>query len=283
MKRMLCKEIILVLGMCLFFSTLVFAGSNEDAGIRFDLDATTYGNQNDTIMTIPGVGDYIRVDVYAINVHNLDTYEFEILYDTDVFQYVTSSATNPLTFEENILTTEGGTAVGWMVDTSNPGILSIAYTLTGIDTLEAPEGVGLIADIVFQVLSTIGDSLTFGDVYFYDSFGVMDIISDKGIAIISGIVSIDDNGFDTTFEETKLENNPNPVQDTALIEYAVKGMLRTESVKINIYNARGQFVESIEGRNGRAVWNTKKHPNGVYFYKIDNDNFSKISKTVLVH
>jgi len=68
-----------------------------------------------------------------------------------------------------------------------------------------------------------------------------------------------------------------------LIEYAVKGMLRTESVKINIYNARGQFVESIEGRNGRAVWNTKKHPNGVYFYKIDNDNFSKISKTVLVH
>ena len=160
-------------------------GSNENAGIRFDLDATTYGNQNDTIMTTPDVGDYIRVDVYAINVHNLDTYEFEVNYDPTELAYVTATATSPITFEGNILESNGGTALGWMVDTSTPSVLSIAYTLAYADTNEAPEGEGLIADIVFQVLSTTGDSLTFGDVCFYDSFGVMDIITDKGIAIIT--------------------------------------------------------------------------------------------------
>ena len=176
-------------------------GPNENAGIRFDLDATTYGNQNDTTMTIPGVGVYIRLDVYAINVHNLDTYEFEVLFNPNQLDYITATATNPITYEQNILTTNGGTALGWMIDTSTPGVLSIAYTLAGTDTLEAPEGEGLIADIVFQVLSTIGDSLSFGDVYFYDSFGVMDIITDKGIAIIYESGNVDGTVTDSNTGE----------------------------------------------------------------------------------
>jgi len=229
---MLCKEIILVLAMSLFFSSLVFACPNENAGIRFDLDATIYGNQNDTSMTIPGVGNYIRVDVYAINVHNLDTYEFEVSYNQSQLEYITASATNPITYEPNILTTNGGTAIGWMIDNSTPGILSIAYTLACTDTLEAPEGEGLIADIVFQVSSTIGDSLTFGDVFFYDSFGVMDIITDKGIAIIQGSVAVDNNGLDTTFEETKLENYPNPVKSYTIIAYSIRGRKNEDEVEI---------------------------------------------------
>nr|MBC8525884.1 hypothetical protein [Candidatus Cloacimonadota bacterium] len=72
MLRNHTKRIILLLVISLFFSVLIFAGPNENAGIRFDLDATTYGNQNDTTMAAPSVGDYIRLDVYAIDVHNLD-------------------------------------------------------------------------------------------------------------------------------------------------------------------------------------------------------------------
>ena len=184
MKRILCKKIILVLAVSLFFSSVVFAGSNENAGIRFDLDATTYGNQNLTNIPAPNVNDYIRLDVYCTGIHNLDTYGFEVLYNTSNLEYITASATNPITFEPNILTTNGGTALGWMIDTSTPGVLSIAYTLAYADTNEAPEGEGLIADIVFKALTTEQDipTLAFGNVYFYDSFGVMDIITDKGTA-----------------------------------------------------------------------------------------------------
>ena len=264
-------------------------GPNENAGIVFDLDATTYGNQNDTTMTTPGVGDYIRVDVYAINVHNLDTYEFEVLYNQNQLDYITATATNPITYEQNILTTNGGTALGWMIDSSTSGVLSLAYTLAGTDTLEAPEGEGLIADILFQVLSTIGDSLTFGDVYFYDSFGVMDIITDKGIAIIPGSVSVDNIEFDSIFKEIKLENYPNPFNPTTTISFSIP---EEGKVELCVYNIKGQKVKALinEKLNAGAhqvIWhgkdeNGKSVSSGIYFYKMDSGRYTSVMKMILL-
>ena len=159
-------------------------GPNEDAGIVFDLDATTPGNQNLTSVPSQSAGTYIRLDVYCTEVQNLDTYEFEVIYNSSELEYVTATATNPITFEGNILESNGGTALGWMIDTSTPGVLSLAYTLAGTDPLEAPEGEGLIADIVFLSLVDTYGTLSFGDVYFYDTYGVMDLITNKGTASI---------------------------------------------------------------------------------------------------
>jgi len=159
-------------------------GPNEFAGIVFDLDALTPGNQNLTSIPSQPAGTYIPVDVYCTGVSNLDTYEFEVIYDATELTYVSSSATNPTTYEQNILTTLGGTALGWMVDYSTPGVLSIAYTLAGNDPAQAPEGEGLIADIVFQALVNTYGTLSFGDVYYYDSFGVRDLITDTGTATL---------------------------------------------------------------------------------------------------
>ena len=283
------KRLILILGISLFFSSLVFAGPNENAGIRFDLDAATYGNQNDTTMTAPAVGDYIRLDVYAIEVHNLDTYEFEVNFNHNQLDYITATATNPITYEPNILTTNGGEALGWMIDTSTPGILSLAYTLAGTDTLEAPEGEGLIADIVFQVLSTIGDSLTFGDVYFYDSFGVMDIITDKGIAIITGLVPVDNIGFDSIFKEIKLENYPNPFNPETTISFSIP---EDSKVRIDVFNIKGQHIRTVV--NGylepdfyNIIWNGKDEngkyaSSGIYFYKMNTGDYTSIKKMILM-
>jgi len=204
MKTRLTKGIILVLGMSLFFSSLIFAGPNENAGIVFDLDATTYGNQNLTNIPSQPAGTYIRLDVYCTGVQNLDTYEFEVIYDPTELAYVAASAANLITFEPNILTTNGGEAIGWMIDTSTPGVLSLAYTLAGVDTLEAPEGEGLIADIVFQAQVATHGTLSFGDVHFYDSFEVMDIITDKGIAILYEFGNIDGTVTDA--------NNGEPIE-----------------------------------------------------------------------
>ncbi|MBC8527136.1 MAG: T9SS type A sorting domain-containing protein [Candidatus Cloacimonetes bacterium] len=159
-------------------------GPNEFAGIVFDLDRTTYGNQNLTSIPSQPAGTYIPVDVYCTGVQNLDTYEFEVIYDPTELEYVTAVPTNPITHEPNILTTNGGTALGWMIDTSTPGVLSIAYTLAGNDPAQAPEGEGLIADIVFLSLVDTYGTLTFGDVYYYDSYGVVDLITDTGTATL---------------------------------------------------------------------------------------------------
>lgn len=289
-KKIISKGIISILGISLFFSSLIFAGPNENAGIRFDLDAITYGNQNDTTMTTPAVGDYIRMDVYAIGVHNLDTYEFEVIYNPGYLDYITATPTNPITYEPNILESNGGEALGWMIDTSVPGVLSIAYTLAGTDTLEAPEGEGLIADIVFQVLSTIGDSLTFGEVNFYDSFGVMDIITDKGIAIISGSVPADNIGFDSMSKEIKLENYPNPFNPTTMITFFTTE--DTANAELVIYNLKGQKVkllvdEKLQAGCHQVVWdgkdeNSKPVSSGIYFYKIKCGDYTSVRKMILM-
>jgi len=253
-------------------------GPNEDAGIRFDLNATTYGNQNQTSMDPPSIDDYIRVDVYAINVHNLDTYEFEVNYNPNQLEYITTTSTNPITYEENILTSNGGEALGPLIDTSTPGVLSISMTLTGTDTTEAPEGEGLVADIVFQVLTTEQDSLTFGNVYFYDSFGVMDVITYKGTAYLP----VDDIGFDTIFKENRLENYPNPFRAHTTISYAIKGRKKTDEVEIRIYNLRGQLIESIQATNGTACLNTEHYSSGIYFYKVSCEDERITSKMLII-
>ncbi len=226
------KIIILLLGMSLFLSSLIFAGPNVDAGIVFDLDAETYGNQNLTSIPSQPAGTYIRLDVYCTGVQNLDTYEFEVIYDPTELAYIVASASNMVTLEPNILTTNGGTAIGWMIDTSTPGVLSIAYTLAGTDTLEAPEGEGLIADIVLQAMTPSRDLLTFSNVLFYDSFGVMDIITDKGIAIlyefgnIDGTVTDANNGepIESAIVSTGDFSDTTGTDGTYLLEYVPPGI-----------------------------------------------------------
>jgi len=355
-------------------------GPNAGAGIEFDLDATTTGNQHLTAISSQPAGTYIRLDVYATDVQNLDTYGFDIIYDASELQYIASSATNPLTFEGNILTSNGGTAVGWMVDTSTPGVLGIAYTLTGTDTLQAPEGDGLVGDIVFKALVDTYGELSFDNVYYYDTFGVVDNIINTGTAtlpvelsaftatyntttgytainwttasetdiigfniyrstedeyetskkinadIIVGhgttteiskyeFVDIDQlnhgttyyywlesiefdginlvyssinltpeqgsGGFVDDFQENLLSNYPNPCAGSTVIEYSVKGMLRSEIVEIEIYNILGQHINTIEGRYGTATWNTAGQANGIYFYKLNTDKFCEIKKMIV--
>jgi len=288
MKKNVLTFIILML-LSMSFITTAYAGPNENAGVRFDLDATTYGNQNLTTISNPGVGAYLRVDCYAINVHNLDTYEFEIHFNSGKFQYITSSATNPLTYEGNILTKNGGTAVGWMVDTSNPGVLSIAYTLTGTDTLEAPEGDGLIADIVFQLLSEVEDSLSFGNVYFYDTFGEVDIITDKDVAVIQGSVSVETPHSEIESEINLYQNYPNPFKTNTRILY---DFIKSSNFKMIIYNIKGEIVQqfneiTVDDTRGEIIWDGRDSngnivTSGIYFYKLISNSKEIVKKMVVL-
>ena len=242
-RKILTKRIVLILGISLFFTSLIFAGPNENAGITFDLNATTTGNQNLIQIPEPGAGDYIRVDVYAQDVVNLDTYEFEVIYNQTRLQYITATPTNPITYEPNILTTNGGEALGWMIDTSTQGVLSIAYTLAGSDTLEAPEGEGLVAHVVFQALITESSYLSFGNVYYHDSYGTMDVITNKGMAFLGGVPPMPPADL-TAYTDTVLQNSIrlNWIDPTENID----GTPLDDLAGINIYYSDSTFITSVE-------------------------------------
>jgi hypothetical protein len=266
-----------------------------------------------------------------------------------------------------------------MVDTSEPGVVNIAYTLVGQDTDEAPDGEGLLASVRFNTLTPSQGQLSFGYVLFIDSFGEGDVITNTGAATlpvelaaftaayvdnyttkicwttasetdvigfniyrntedVSGTATKVNNelipghgttssfheyefldinpvefgkvyyywlesvehgtnhvyssikyvpeegsgGFADVFDKNILTNYPNPFSGSTTIEYGIKGRLKAEPAEIRIYNVTGQLVETIEAKNGRAVWDASNLATGVYFYQLKTENYNEVKKILLI-
>lgn len=267
--------------------SLKVGSSSLEQGICFDLDAATMGNQNVTV--VPDPNDYVRVDVYAICTKNLDTYEFEILYDKSQFEYTSAIATNPFNpGEKNFLETSGGTAVGWMVDSSTPGVLSIAYTLTGNDPAQAPDGGGLLASVVFKLLvKGVKKQLEFGDVKYYDSYGVLD----KNICKCTATVPVEMIASAGEIPEIfdLAQSYPNPFNAQCIIKYQLP---KNCFVTLKIYNIHGQEVATLVRSDKKAgyysvTWNGRDKnsaiaANGIYFYILETDGFKMTKKMTLL-
>jgi len=165
----------------------VFAGVNASAKIRFDLNSSATGNQNQTTMSCPGTGTYVRMDIYAIDVNDFDTYEFWILYPAGDLNYESASESNPITHEKNIFKAynTSNEGVAWMVDSDTDGELGIAFTLaelTGANDPPDDNYTGLLASVEFLTEKDCPGTLTFGTTKYYDSEGTWDLITDKGDA-----------------------------------------------------------------------------------------------------
>ena len=180
--RNLLRIVVTGLVLFLWLNVSVWAGQNAGAGIRIDLNSSASGNQNQTSISPPAVGSHVRVDIYVVNASNLDTYEFNLNYNSNDLQFTQATEDQPTTYENNFLKKDGGSTVGWTVDTSTPGVVNIANTLIGNNPAQAPEGEGLLASIVFLVLQSPPGNLTFGDVFWYDNNNNKDVCTDKGDA-----------------------------------------------------------------------------------------------------
>ncbi|MFO7896701.1 MAG: endonuclease [Candidatus Cloacimonadales bacterium] len=92
----------------------------------------------------------------------------------------------------------------------------------------------------------------------------------------------------------ELSNYPNPFNPTAgerasatTISYSLDS---AASPEISIYNARGEKVKSfseLAAGRGEVIWNGKDAqdkivPSGIYFYRLQSDNFSKTAKMLLL-
>ncbi len=105
---------------------------------------------------------------------------------------------------------------------------------------------------------------------------------------VNYVVSIDD---DPHHKNLYLhQNNPNPFKSSTTISFLIP---KISKVEISIYNIKGQKIKTfpipqsaIQNLNF-VVWDGKDENNnpvssGVYFYKMETDNFSEIRKCILL-
>jgi hypothetical protein len=84
-------------------------------------------------------------------------------------------------------------------------------------------------------------------------------------------------------------NYPNPFNPSTTFQFGLK---QAQNVKITIYNVRGQVVKTLVNGMTPAgihniVWNGKDNNNraiasGMYFYKMETNDYSKVKKTILL-
>ena len=104
--------------------------------------------------------------------------------------------------------------------------------------------------------------------------------------------------FDGTFEyssEIEIEvgtpltyaleqNYPNPFNPITTINYAIPV---SGNLKLVIYNSLGESIEVLE--NGfvesgfhKVIWDASRYSSGVYYYKLESDNYSAVKKMILL-
>lgn len=99
-----------------------------------------------------------------------------------------------------------------------------------------------------------------------------------------GVVSVDDLYGNGPTDFSLAQNYPNPFNPATIIEYSVP--MQT-NVKVAVYDALGRELEVLF--NGvqtpgthEVTWNAANYSSGIYFYKMEGDNFVQVRKMVLV-
>jgi len=97
--------------------------------------------------------------------------------------------------------------------------------------------------------------------------------------------SVEVNDETNPFIETELfKNYPNPFNKITTIRYFLP---KYTEVKIQIYNLKGQLVETIVDSNKptgyyTVEWNSKGMSSGIYFYKLSTRDKTFINKMILL-
>ncbi|MBT3169616.1 MAG: DUF1565 domain-containing protein, partial [Candidatus Cloacimonetes bacterium] len=101
-----------------------------------------------------------------------------------------------------------------------------------------------------------------------------------------GMTSIEDEP-ELPMSNRKLTNYPNPFNPTTTISFSLTTNLH-ENVRIEIYNVKGQLVETLSNLpitnspNQQIVWNANKFASGVYFYKLVVDGIAVDTKRMIL-
>lgn len=80
------------------------------------------------------------------------------------------------------------------------------------------------------------------------------------------------------------QNYPNPFNPSTTIEFSIS---KRANVNLTVYNAIGQKMETIVSGElsigtHQYVWNAEKYSSGIYFYRLETNNFVQTKKMLLV-
>jgi hypothetical protein len=95
------------------------------------------------------------------------------------------------------------------------------------------------------------------------------------------------NEFPTQFSLS--QNFPNPFNPTTRIRFAIPANVKgeTSNTKIIIFDILGREVKTLVNEQLKAGtyevdWNASGYPSGVYFYRLETDDFTETKKMLLV-
>ena len=124
-------------------------------------------------------------------------------------------------------------------------------------------------------------------------FNGMPPSDDEDIEIIIGgyilLVPVDNNLVVKLVNYYLYQNYPNPFNPETKIRYSIP---IDGKVELKIYNIKGELVKTIVNERKRSghyevIWNGRDDNNmpissGIYFYKMETDNFSEVKKAILL-
>jgi len=107
---------------------------------------------------------------------------------------------------------------------------------------------------------------------------------DNITVIATGTVGVEDEIAELPSQYRLMPNYPNPFNPTTNIQFALPV---TSNVKLTVVNALGQVVsELVNGQLGAGVhevsWNATNMSSGIYFYRVEANNFVQTRKMLLL-
>jgi len=117
----------------------------------------------------------------------------------------------------------------------------------------------------------------------YDS--LVQLVYNTTYQTIDPLVTGVEGNITTTPTEYQLyQNYPNPFNPTTTIKYDVP---KSSFVKIKIYDVTGKIITELVNRDMEAGsyevnWNAAEYASGIYFYRLESKDFSKVMRMVLI-
>ena len=168
----------------------------------------------------------------------------------------------------------------------------IQGALKNIRILLPPVGVDSIA---WQDIKASPDSVLYKKAYWnyqlinndgsngmHNSKFAFDVLTQTQNAL--GFVSVDEQPTNTVKSYSLLQNYPNPFNPSTLISFTLPEQAK---VKIIIYDALGNQLDvisdGVKSAGSHSVnWNATNYASGIYFYRLEANNFVQTRKMILM-
>lgn len=179
-------------------------------------------------------------------------------------------------------TTTTSITINWVDNSNNESGFIIArrkqdeILFTYIDTVGTDV-------LTYQEVGLTPDNLYFYKVCSYNSFGLSDF-TNTVYSFTQNSTSIVHH-TNMLSEYFYLDNNyPNPFNPSTSISF---GISKSSFVKLKIYNSQGKEIEILLSQNltpgsYNVKWDAANYSGGLYFYRLEADNFSETKKMILI-